>query len=892
MKKTQTKKSKPAANLSAHTPMMRQYLSIKEKYPDTLLLYRMGDFYELFYEDAERAAKLLDITLTARSKSAGKPIPMAGVPYHSVDQYLAKLVRRSVAVAVCEQIGDPATSKGPVERKVTRVITPGTLIEENLLADRRENLTAALIAENGRIGAAALEISSGRFTGFELDDSARLPGELARLGAAEILTGEHNGVGESELDASLAKSAQPDPVKIPDWYYEPARAERALCEVFSTRGLGAFGAADFPLATRAAGALIQYVRDLHGENIPHLRGIHFERDDAAIIIDPVSRENLEIERSRGGDEHTLVGLFDCCATAMGARTLRRWFSRPTRDQNELGARHDAIDWLRDGGRHKDINDALQPVGDVERILARIALLNARPRDLTRLRAALAALPHLAPLLAEADAPQLCELREALAPQPKLHDLLERALVDQPPSTMREGGALRDDYDSELGELRRLQRDSGEFLLELEGREKLRTGIQNLRVQYNRVHGYFIELPRSRSENPPPDYIRRQTVKNAERFITEELKTFEEKILSARGRALAREKQLYRELLEELSPHVAALQNCAEALARLDVLANFAERAQTLRLVRPALRARMTLTIEGGRHPVVERALRDSGGFIPNSLRLDETTRMQLITGPNMGGKSTYMRQVAVIALLAHTGCYVPAESAAIGPIDRIFTRIGASDDLAGGRSTFMVEMTEMAHILRNATENSLVLVDEIGRGTSTFDGLALAWACAAELAGRARPCVLFSTHYFELTALAEQLPGMANVHLDAVEHADGIVFLYSVLPGPANRSFGLQVARLAGVPGETLAVAREKLDELEAQYMEIAEKNPDEHSGEMAGKKSVGKSSEQTNLFKRTFPKDKKSRAVVDKLKSLTPDKLSPREALDALYELRKLADD
>jgi len=865
---TKPKKTGAQQSLSAHTPMMRQYLTIKSDYPDTLLLYRMGDFYELFYEDAERAAKLLDITLTTRSKSAGQPIPMAGVPYHSIDQYLAKLVRQSVAVAVCEQIGDPAASKGPVERKVTRVITPGTLIEENLLADRHENLTAALFEDaDGRIGVAALEISSGRFTGFELDNRERLPGELARIGAAEILLGEN----QNELAEAIARP--PEPATIPDWYYEPARAGRALCEIFATHDLSAFGAEAFPLAARAAGALVQYVRDLHGDDIPHLRGIRFQRDDAAIIIDPVSRANLEIERGRDGrDAHTLVGLFERCATPMGARMLRRWFSRPTRDQSALAARHDAIDWLRDE-RHADLSAALQPIGDIERILARIALQSARPRDLTRLRAALAVLPQLAPLLAEAEAPLLRELRKSLVPQPKLHDLLERALVGQPPSTVRDGGVLRDEYDAELGELRRLQLDSGAFLLELEGREKLRTGIATLRVQYNRVHGYYIELPRSRAENAPKDYIRRQTVKNAERFVTEELKEFEEKILSARGKALAREKQLYQKLLEKLAPQVPALQGCADALARLDVLANFAERAQALRLVRPVLCAHMTLAIESGRHPVVEHAL--DGDFIPNSLRLDAGTRMQLITGPNMGGKSTYMRQVAVTALLAHTGCYVPAESATIGPIDRIFTRIGASDDLAGGRSTFMVEMTEMAHILRNATENSLVLVDEIGRGTSTFDGLALAWACATELSRRARPCVLFSTHYFELTALAEQLPGMTNVHLDAVEHADGIVFLYRVLPGPANRSFGLQVARLAGMPGEVVAAAREKLDALEAQYIDAAERP------------ARGREPPQSSIFTR---EQSRERAVITQLKRLHLDKTSPREALELLYELRKAA--
>ena len=856
-----------------HTPMMRQYLAIKSDYPDTLLLYRMGDFYELFYQDAERAAKLLDITLTSRSKSAGQPIPMAGVPCHSVDQYLAKLLRQSVAVAICEQIGDPATSKGPVERKVMRVITPGTLTEENLLSGRTENLTAALFEFGGRIGVATLEISSGRFNGFELATRERLPGELERMGAAEVLVAQD----QTHL---LAPDAQ---TPVPDWYYETSRANQILCDTFATHDLAAFGSDSFPLATRAAGALIQYVRDLHGSNIPHLRSIEYQQDDSSIIIDSVSRLNLEIERSRGGNnEHTLVSLFDRCASPMGARMLRRWFNNPSRDHALLSARHDAIDWLLDNHRYKDLADPLKQAGDMERILARIALKTARPRDLTRLRTAIAALPRIQPKLADAPAPLpaslLVSLRARMAPQPEILDLLNKAMVDDPPNLIRDGGMLRDDYDRELGELRHLQRDSGDFLLKLEARERQRTGVAGLRVKYNRVHGYYIELPRSRSEDVPDDYVRRQTIKNAERFVTEELKEFEEKTLSARGRALAREKWLYNELLELLSPSVAVLQDCADSLAQLDLLVNFAARAVDLNLVRPVLSKQMALEIEEGRHPVVEKAL--DASFIPNSIRLNSTTRMQLITGPNMGGKSTYMRQVAVITMLAHTGCYLPARSATIGPVDRIFTRIGATDDLAGGRSTFMVEMTEMAHILRNATKKSLVLVDEIGRGTSTFDGLALAWACAIDLSERINARVLFSTHYFELTALAEQLEGVVNVHLDAVEHGDDIVFMYSVKAGPASQSFGLQVARLAGVPEEVIAISREKLHGLEEQYVSNA--------GE-----AEPAAASQTNLFTQNHPEKQaaeqaEEQAVIAKLKGLSTDEISPRQALELLYDLRK----
>ncbi|MDD9822785.1 MAG: DNA mismatch repair protein MutS [Gammaproteobacteria bacterium] len=894
--KTPATATLPGVPAAEHTPMIRQYLALKADYPDTLLFYRMGDFYELFYEDAERAAALLDITLTTRNKSAGQAIPMAGVPCHSVDQYLAKLVRQSVAVAICEQIGDPAASKGPVERKVTRVITPGTLTEEDLLDGRRENLTAALIEAGGRIGVATLEISSGRFAAFELGERARLADELARLRAAEIV------VAQDQTDAGLVDADAATP--IPDWYYEPTRAARALCEIFGTHDLAAFGGDDFPLATRAAGALIQYIRDLHGDAIPHLRGIDFQRDDATVLIDPVSRLNLQIERGgdgqRGPREHTLVGLFDRCASPMGARMLRRWFNSPSRDHAQLRARHDAVDWLRDERRYLDCAEGLKPVGDMERGLARIALRTARPRDLTRLRAALEALPAIhRQLTGEADEqpankqpaalsgapslpPLLMQLREALTAQPDLVDLLARALVDNPPNTIRDGGVLRDEYDAELGEWRHLQRDSGDFILKLEARERQRSGVPTLRVKYNRVHGYSIELPRSRSEEVPPDYIRRQTLKNAERFVTEELKAFEDKILSAQGKALAREKFLYNQLLEQLAPRITALQDCADALAQLDLLVNFAARAVDLQLARPTLSDDAIIDIEDGRHPVVERALHTA--FIPNSIRLDDDTRMQLITGPNMGGKSTYMRQVACIVLLAHTGCFVPAQAARVGPVDRIFTRIGASDDLAGGRSTFMVEMTEMAHILRGASAQSLVLVDEIGRGTSTFDGLALAWGCAADLSRRVGARVLFSTHYFELTALAEQLPGVVNVHLDAVEHGDGIVFLYRVKPGPASRSFGLQVAKLAGVPAHVVSAARDKLFQLEAQYAHAVGGDGGDGGGDGDGGSDGDTAPPQANLF---APARSEAQAVLEQLKDAAVDELSPRQALDLLYDLR-----
>lgn len=862
-----------AAFLAAgHTPMMRQYLSIKADYPDALLFYRMGDFYEMFYDDAVRAAKLLGITLTTRSKSAGNPIPMAGVPVHSLEQYLARLLKQSVAVAICEQIGDPATSKGPVARKVTRVVTPGTLTEETLLADRRENLTAAVLAEEGRIGVATLEISSGRFGGFELDSAAELRGELTRLQAAEILLGE----GRAELLQAHQGDEVATPTTIPDWYFDPTRATKVLRDTFGTHDLTAFDAADYPLATRAAGALMQYIRDLHGDEIPHIRGIAFARSDAFLHIDSVSRLNLEIERGRGGDEHTLVGLFDRCATPMGARMLRRWFNNPIRDQDELRARHDAIDWIMHGGGEA-LTAALKPAGDMERILARVALKTARPRDLTRLREALAALPTMAAALGD-DAPALLtKLRAAMQSQPQVHELLSRAVIDEPPALIRDGGVLRDEYDKELAELRHLQRDSGDFLVQLEVREQKRTRIPNLRVRYNRVHGYYIELPKSQAANAPADYVRRQTVKNAERYLTEELKNFEEKILSAKARALAREKWLYNELLASLTPSVPAMLEAARAVATLDVLVCFAMRARELQLVRPRLTCERVLEIVDGRHPVVERALQAGAGraasFVPNSIRLDDDARMQIITGPNMGGKSTYMRQAAVLVLLAATGCYLPAASASIGPVDRIFTRIGAADDLAGGRSTFMVEMSEAAAILHSATPMSLVLVDEIGRGTSTFDGLALAWACAAELATRCRSFVLFSTHYFELTALAEKLEAVTNVHLDAVEHGEEIVFLYAVKPGPARMSFGLQVAKLAGVPAAVVAAAREKLRELEGRY--VAESPVD--------------AQENLLLAEDAGEYDGAAAKVMRELEGVSADELSPREAHALVCRLEEL---
>ncbi|NCF09564.1 MAG: DNA mismatch repair protein MutS [Gammaproteobacteria bacterium] len=855
----------PAKSAAAsHTPMMQQYLAIKAEHPDILLFYRMGDFYELFYDDARRAAELLDITLTARGKSAGNPIPMAGVPVHAVDGYLAKLVRLGESVAICEQVGDPAASKGPVAREVVRVVTPGTLTEDALLDDRRDNLIVALLGRDARYGLAALDLSSGRFTLLEVDGDDALRGELVRLEPAELLVPDDD-VPLPELPDAARR-------RLPPWHFDPAAAHRALCTQFGTRDLAGFGCEGLELAVGAAGGLLQYVRDTQRGALPHLRGLAVEHHDEALVLDAASRRNLEIDRNLGGrDQQTLVGVFDRTVTSMGGRCLRRWLQRPLRDQAALGLRHGAIAVLLENGAHAGLREVLRGTADVERILSRVALRSARPRDLVGLRDALGRLPALHEGLGSLEASLLYAIAGALVEQPAMHDLLCRALIEQPPVVLRDGGVIAEGYDAELDELRGLSRNADGFLAELELRERERTGVATLKVSYNRVHGYYIELGRSHADKVPVDYQRRQTLKNAERYITPELKGFEDRVLSARERALAREKQLYEGLLDAIAEQLGPLQVVASALAELDVLATLAERAEALDLCRPQLVTTPGLRVVAGRHPVVEAVQQEP--FVANDLELGDARRMLVITGPNMGGKSTYMRQVALIALLAHAGSYVPAQSAELGPLDRIFTRIGASDDLAGGRSTFMVEMTETANILNNATDRSLVLMDEVGRGTSTFDGLSLAWASAERLARDVRAFTLFATHYFELTALAEEIDAVANVHLDAVEHGERIVFLHAVREGPANQSYGLQVAALAGVPREVIDAARRRLAELEARsHAEVVAEQP--------------RDVQQMGLF------DARDDRLQNALRALDPDALSPREALEALYELRRLTED
>lgn len=838
--------------------MMQQYLAIKAGHPDDLVFYRMGDFYELFFDDAKRAAEILDITLTARGKSGGEPIPMAGVPYHAAEGYLARLVKVGVSVAIAEQFGDPATTKGPVERKVVRVVTPGTLSDEALLEDRVEKLLLAIFQQQENYGLAYLDLSSGRFRVLEISGEEALTGELERLNPAETLY--HENIAHTAITGRDGARSQPA------WEFDLASARRALNEQFQTHDLQGFGCESLDLALCAAGCLLQYVKDTQRGNLPHIRSMAQERRDDSVILDAATRRNLEIDTNlAGGDSNTLLSVMDSAVTAMGSRMLRRWLHRPLTDTDILRARHGAIAALCDNYRYETVRGALKPIGDMERILTRVALRSARPRDLTRLAGSLEALPQLRGALTDSASDLLMQLRETTGDYPQLCELLADAIVENPPVVLRDGGVIAQGYDAELDELRQISTGAGDYLLEIEQREREATGIATLKVGYNRVHGYYIEISRAQSELAPDHYIRRQTLKNAERFITPELKEFEDKALSSKSRALAREKALYEELLERLNEQLAALQDTAAAVAEIDVLANLAERADSLSLCQPEFCSQEVFEVIGGRHLVVEQVLEEP--FIANDTLLNKQRRMLLITGPNMGGKSTYMRQNAVIALLAHIGSYVPATAARLAPIDRIFTRIGSSDDLASGRSTFMVEMTETANILHNATPRSLVLMDEVGRGTSTFDGLSLAWAAAVQLARHVRAFTLFATHYFELTALPDDCPGMANVHLDATEYQDHVVFMHNIQEGPANRSFGLQVAKLAGIPAPVLRAAQEKLAELE-QGAETAPPPAD--------------SPAQSDLFSAPQP-----HPVVALLESLDIDGLSPRQALEQLYLLQ-----
>ena len=845
-----------------HTPMMQQYLRLKADYPQTLLFYRMGDFYELFYDDAKKAARLLDITLTKRGQSAGEPIPMCGVPYHAAESYLGKLVRAGESIAICEQIGDPATSKGPVERQVVRVVTPGTLTDEALLQDRQENLLCCLYRGKSAWGVAAVEISSGRFSVMQLEREDWLAGEIARLNPAELIVCEDQVL---PLETTWLAKAKP----MPPWYFEADSCERLLNEQYQTRDLRGFGIDDLPAAIAAAGCLLQYLRDTVKTAVSHLQPIRHEQVDEVLLIDANSRRNLELMQSMGsGDnQHSLFGIIDQCDTPMGHRELARWIQKPLRHQQSVRLRHQAVSCLLDNYRYESIKSLLKAMGDIERILARIGLKSARPRDLSTLFATLQSLPRLQSELRQLDSPMVQDLSRRIGEHPQVVELLATAIIDEPPLLIRDGGVIREGYDVELDELRALSSNADQFLLDLEQREQERTGVSTLKVAYNRVHGFYIEVGKSHSENMPVDYVRRQTLKAVERYITPELKSFEDKVLSARERALAREKYLYDTLLQQLAGDLPGLQQCATGIAQVDVLCALAGSALQYSWCEPQLTEERCLDIRGGRHPVVERVL--EAPFIANDLSLNNECSMLLVTGPNMGGKSTYMRQTALIVVLAYLGSYVRADSATIGPIDQVFTRIGASDDLSSGRSTFMVEMTEAANILNNASQNSLVLMDEIGRGTSTFDGLALAWACADYLAKQSKAMTLFATHYFELTQLPEQYPSVHNVHLDAVEHGEKIIFMHRVKDGPANQSYGLQVAKLAGVPREAIALAKQKLQQLEQQST-----HP---QADLFSSPPVSMNPEPAHPLQQA-------------VEAIEPDEMTPKEALEALYQLKQLS--
>ena len=845
--------------------MMQQYLRVKAEHPDKLVLYRMGDFYELFYADAERAAPLLDITLTARGASAGAPIPMAGVPYHAVEQYLAKLIRLGESVAICEQIGDPATAKGPVERRVTRIVTPGTVTDAALLEAKRDCLLVALAPAQQRIGLAWLDLAGGQLRLRDLP-ATELAAELERLAPSELLYPE----GMDPASGRAWRDGVPSRA-LPPWQFDTDAATRRLTAQLGTHDLAAFGVVDAPLAVQAAGALLHYAQATQQASLHHIRSLAVERGGDHLALDAATRRNLEItETLRGEPAPTLLSLLDGCVTAAGSRLLRHWLANPLRAREIPLARHAAIAELMTRSQVcQRLVAELKRTVDVARIAARIALGSARPRDLAGLRDTLARLPALAAAVATVPAALLADAAAALSIDAPWAALLERAIAAEPGAMLRDGNVIARGYDAELDELRAIQDNCGAFLIELEARERARTGIGSLKVEYNRVHGFYIEVTHAHVERIPDDYRRRQTLKNAERYITPELKAFEDKALSAQERAQAREKALYEALLVELAPSIPAFQGVARALATLDVLSTHAAHAEAQGWARPTLAATPGLAIRGGRHPLVEREVEQ---FIANDLRLDPSRRILIVTGPNMGGKSTYMRQAAVIALLACCGLFVPAAAAEVGPLDALYTRIGSADDLAGGRSTFMVEMTEAAYILNRATPESMVVIDEIGRGTSTFDGLALAWAIARALAQDNRSLTLFATHYFELTALPSELEGCANVHFDAVEHRDGIVFLHAVAEGPANRSYGLQVAKLAGVPADAIRQARAylaRLDRFSAQR--------DAHG----------------DLFAPGTPADpapRQASPALDRLALLEPDALSPREAQAALYELKRLA--
>lgn len=857
--------------LSNHTPMMQQYLQLKAQNPDILLFYRMGDFYELFYDDAKKAAALLDISLTKRGASAGEPIPMAGVPYHAVEGYLAKLVALGESVAICEQVGDPTTSKGPVERKVVRIVTPGTVSDEALLPERQDNLVAAIYEEKGTFAIATLDMTSGRFLISELPNKEALAAELQRVSPAEILYAEDFAYAQI---LNNYKGLRRRPV----WEFELVTAIQLLNRQFGTQSLAGFGVEKAVVALCAAGCVLHYAQETQRTALPHINSIHLAQNHDTVLLDAATRRNLELTQNlAGGTENTLAAVLDKCVTPMGSRLLKRWIHQPIRQMKKLEERQETIDALQKNGQIQPLQSLLQNVGDMERILARVALRSARPRDLTRLRSALGQIPDILQSSQHLTA-SLDQLLHQIGDFSELHDLLARAIIENPPQLIRDGGVIAAGYNAELDEWRDLADGATQYLENLEQRERETTGIDTLKIGFNAVHGYYIQISQGQAHKAPIHYVRRQTLKNAERYIIPELKTYEDKVLKAKGASLALEKQLYEALFDFMMPRLGELQLAAMALSELDVLTNLAERAENLGYVKPTFSPQRIINIKGGRHPVVEQVLKEP--FIANPVYLNAQRHLLVVTGPNMGGKSTYMRQIALITLMAYIGSFVPAESAEIGIVDRIFTRIGASDDLASGRSTFMVEMTEMANILHQATEYSLVLIDEIGRGTSTYDGLSLAWACAEWLAKKSQSLTLFATHYFELTSLPNLLKGVANVHLDAREHNDTIVFMHSVQEGAASKSYGLAVAALAGVPKAVIQLAKQRLAHLEtiSEQTKVGAENPQADllfSGDLQNNAEIPPLVVESEV--------EKALAEVD------PDELTPKQALEVLYRLKGL---
>ncbi|MDD2926628.1 DNA mismatch repair protein MutS [Rhodoferax sp.] len=872
MSKENSSPAPAEAPLAAHTPMMQQYLGLKANYPDTLLFYRMGDFYELFYADAEKAARLLNITQTQRGQSAGAPVVMAGVPFHSVDTYLARLIKLGESVAICEQVGDVATAKGPVERKVVRVVTPGTLTDLELLSDKSEAILLAVHQGPRHLcGLAWLNVTQGVVHLAECP-ADELPGWVLRVSPGELL---FSAGATPAFEARLRNMPTSGALSIsarPDWQFDAGLGQRTLTQQLQAASLAPWQAQELTLAHAAAAALLAYAEHTQGRALTHIHSVRVQRQDELIDLPQTTRRNLELVQTlRGDDAPTLFSLLDTCMTGMGSRLLKNWLLTPRRDRREAQQRHSAIAALRVGAWDK-LRQQLKGSTDAERITARIALRQVRPRELVGLQQTLQKAELLTPTISGLEA-YLAQISGDLQPPAGCATLLGRAIDTEPAALVRDGGVIASGFDAELDELRAIQTNCDSFLLDLETREKARTGIANLRVQYNKVHGFFIEVTQGQIDKVPDDYRRRQTLKNAERFITPELKAFEDKALSAQERALAREKWLYDQLLDQLQPFVPALTRLAQALATLDALCALTERSLTLDWCAPQFVKEPCLDIEAGRHPVVQARLAElsSGAFIANDTRLGPKQRMQIITGPNMGGKSTYMRQIAVIVLLASMGSYVPASSCRLGPIDAIHTRIGAADDLANAQSTFMLEMLEAAQILNAATPNSLVLMDEIGRGTSTFDGLALASAIATQLHDKTQAYTLFATHYFELTEFPATHHAAINVHVSAAESGRDIVFLHEIQPGPASKSYGIQVARLAGMPAAVLNHARHTLEALERQA-----------SAHQA----------QVDLFAAPPATETIAASPVETwAKALNPDELSPREALEALYQLKKLSD-